>query len=64
MFNFDPNFVFLLMLLHCFIGLTAAIIADTKGHSFPLWLIIGVIGGSFGLIASIKVQPKMSVNKS
>ncbi|MGI0479868.1 hypothetical protein ACN4EE_03675 [Geminocystis sp. CENA526] len=59
MFNFDPTFIFLLMLLHCLIGLTAAIVADTKGNSFLLWLIIGMIGGTFGLIASIKSTTKV-----
>lgn len=56
--NFDPNFIFALMLLHCFIGFTAAIIADTKGYFFPLWLVIGLIGGTFGLIASLNLKPK------
>lgn len=59
MFNFDPTFVFILMLLHCLIGLTAAIVADTKGNSFLLWLIIGVIGGTFGLIASLRSERKV-----
>jgi hypothetical protein len=59
MFNIDPTFVFLLMLLHCLIGLTAAIVADTKGNSFLLWLIIGMIGGTFGLIASLRSERKI-----
>ncbi len=56
--NPDPNFVFLMMLLHCFVGLAAGIIADTKGYSFALWLLIGTIGGTFGLIASVILKPK------
>lgn len=53
-----PNFIFSLMLLHCLIGLTAGIVADTKGYFFPLWLLIGIIGGTFGLIASLTLKSK------
>ena len=56
--NPDPNFVFWLMLLHCLIGLSASIVADSKGYSFPLWLLIGSIGGTFGLIASLRLPKK------
>ena len=58
----DPNFVFWLMLLHCLIGLSASIVADTKGHDFALWLLIGLIGGTFGLIASIRLPKINGVN--
>lgn len=51
--NLDASFIFWLMLLHCLIGLTAAIIADQKGYSFVLWLIIGLMGGTFGLIFAL-----------
>ena len=54
----EPSFVFLLMLLHCLIGLIAAIVADQKGHPFPLWLIIGLIGGTIGLICALFLSPK------
>lgn len=56
--NLDPNVVFSLMVLHSLIGLIAGIIADTKGYFFPLWLLIGLIGGTFGLIASLTLKPK------
>lgn len=59
MFNFDPTFIFCLMLLHCLIGLAAAIVADSKGNSFLQWLIIGMIGGTFGLIASVRCERKI-----
>lgn len=58
--NPDPNLVFWLMLLHCFVGLSATIIADSKGYSFPLWLLIGCLGGTFGLIASLILKSKLS----
>ncbi|WP_330203715.1 hypothetical protein [Cyanobacterium sp. Dongsha4] len=54
--NPDPNIVFWLMLLHCIIGLSAGIVADIKGYSFPLWLGIGTIAGTFGLIASLTLK--------
>ncbi|MBL1210391.1 hypothetical protein [Geminocystis sp. GBBB08] len=56
--NIDPNLVFSLMLLHCLIGLTAGIIADSKGYFFSLWLLIGIMGGTFALIASINLKSK------
>jgi hypothetical protein len=56
--NPNPNFVFYLILLHCLIGLTAGIVADTKGYFFPLWLLIGLIGGTFGLIGSLTLKSK------
>jgi uncharacterized membrane protein len=56
--NQDPNFVFWLMLLHCIIGLLAAIVAEQKGRSFLLWLFIGLIGGTFGLISALFLPAK------
>ncbi|MGY6529322.1 MAG: hypothetical protein ACXITR_05285 [Cyanobacterium sp.] len=58
----SPNAVFLLALLHCFIGLLAGIVADTKGYSFALWLLIGAIAGTFGLIASLRLKPLSKLN--
>ena len=54
----EPSLVFLLMLLHCLIGLSAAIVADQKGYPFTLWLIIGLIGGTIALIAALFLSPK------
>lgn len=51
--NQNPNFIFWLMLLHCIIGLLAAIVAEQKGYSFLFWLFIGLIGGTFGLITAL-----------
>lgn len=60
-FNYcDPSLVFLLSLLHCFIGLASAIVADTKGYSFVFWLFIGAIGGSFALITSFTLKSKLN----
>lgn len=60
--NPDPNIVFVLALLHCFIGLLAGIVADIKGYSFALWLLIGAIAGSFGLLASLRLKPLTRLN--
>ncbi len=57
--NPSPESFFLLMLLHCLIGLMAGIVADTKGYSFLNWLIIGLIGGTIALIFSIRL-PKLN----
>lgn len=56
--NPEPNFVFWLILLHFIIGLLAAIVADQKGHSFSLWLLIGAIGGTLGLIWALLTPAK------
>ncbi len=56
--NPEPSLVFLLMLLHCLIGLNAAIVADQKGYLFTFWLIIGLIGGTIGLIAALFLSSK------
>lgn len=58
MTNSEPSLVFALMLLHCLIGLVTAIVADSKGYSFALWLGIGLIGGTIGLIFSL-TRPRL-----
>ncbi|MBE9223301.1 hypothetical protein IQ215_11390 [Cyanobacterium stanieri LEGE 03274] len=60
--NPDPNIIFLLALLHCLIGLSAGIVADTKGYSFALWLLIGAIAGTLGLITSLRLKPLIRAN--
>jgi|GEM_PF-1473115 len=56
--NLDPNTFYFLMTLHGIIGTTAAIIAQQKGHNFGLWIIIGLIGGTPALIASLLIKRK------
>ncbi|MBF2057166.1 MAG: hypothetical protein IGQ45_08055 [Cyanobacterium sp. T60_A2020_053] len=56
--NPEPSLVFSLMLLHCLIGLLTAVVADSKGYSFALWLGIGLIGGTIGLIFSL-TRPRL-----
>lgn len=60
----DAASIFWLMLLHCLIGLTAGIVADSKGHFFLLWFLIGLIGGTIALIISIRLPVKWSENKA
>ena len=51
--SLDTNTAYLLGLLHCLIGLIAAIIAKNKGYKFPRWLIFGLIGGTPILILAL-----------
>ena len=56
-FDLDPNFVFWLTVLHCSIGFSATAVAVRKGHNFFLWLLLGLLGGTIGLIASLRLKP-------
>ncbi len=49
----EPGNLYLLLGLHCLIGVTAAIIAQKKGLNFRLWLILGLIGGTVVLVAAL-----------
>jgi ABC-type transport system involved in multi-copper enzyme maturation permease subunit len=45
--------VYLLLSIHCTLGIIAAIIAYIKGRNFGLWLILGLICGTAALIVSL-----------
>jgi hypothetical protein len=44
--------------LHCLIGGIATIIAGLKGYRLGAWLLLGLIGGTFALVAAIALQEK------
>ncbi|NJK30288.1 MAG: hypothetical protein HC790_06560 [Acaryochloridaceae cyanobacterium CSU_3_4] len=48
--------VSVLMLLHCAIGLSAALLARQKGLDFQSWLVKGLIGGTVALIIVARTQ--------
>jgi len=54
----EPN-PYLLLTLHCIIGIIAALLARRKGFDFRRWLIIGLIGGTPALIVALVVKPKL-----
>ncbi|MGL5511034.1 MAG: hypothetical protein ACRC2J_02255 [Microcoleaceae cyanobacterium] len=39
-----------LMIVHCLVGISAALLAKSKGYQFNHWIIGSLIGGSFALI--------------
>ena len=43
-----------LMILHCIIGVIAAIVAQRRGLSFRRWIWIGLLGGTIALIAVLR----------
>ena len=45
-----------LLLLHCLMGLLAAIVAQRKGLSFKRWLMWGLIGGTASLAIALFTQ--------
>lgn len=49
-----PLIVFLTV-LHCAVGTAAGLVAKRKGKNFPLWLLFGLIGGTFALIVAFLV---------
>jgi hypothetical protein len=49
-----------LMVLHCMIGVIAAISAHQRGLSFQRWIWIGLLGGTIALIAALMLPPKTS----
>ncbi|HBS71432.1 MAG TPA: hypothetical protein DEP38_26610 [Cyanobacteria bacterium UBA9226] len=51
--SIETNYLYLLLGLHCLIGITAAIVARKKGLNFQLWLILGLIGGTVALVAAL-----------
>ncbi len=59
--NLPPSFdstVYLLGSLHCLIGIIATTVAVSKGHNFGRWFLIGLVGGTFGLMWSIFLENK------
>jgi hypothetical protein len=58
----DPAF-YPLIIFHCFVGGVAAILAKQKGYNFWLWLPIGLIGGTFSLMAVLVMKEKVISNK-
>jgi hypothetical protein len=53
----DPAF-YPLIIFHCFIGVIAAILAKQKGYNLLLWLLLGLIGGTFSLMAVLVMKEK------
>jgi hypothetical protein len=49
-----------LMILHCIIGMTAAIAAQKQGRPFGPWIAWGLLGGSVALIAVLVKPPSKS----
>jgi 4-amino-4-deoxy-L-arabinose transferase-like glycosyltransferase len=53
----DPA-VYPLLTFHCLIGGIAALVAKQKGYNFWLWLILGIIGGTFAFMGIILMNNK------
>lgn len=49
--------LYLLLSGHCLIGGVAAAIAFQKGRRLGVWLILGLIGGTAALVASLLLKP-------
>jgi hypothetical protein len=48
-----------LMILHCVIGVMAAVVAQQRGLSFRRWIWIGLLGGTIALIAALRSPSKL-----
>lgn len=53
-----PQF-YLLLTLHCLIGIGAAIVAQRKGFNTQFWLVIGLIGGTAALAVALLATSKV-----
>jgi hypothetical protein len=47
-------------LLHCAIGVVAALVAKRKGRNWGFWLPVGLIAGTPALIAAWRLTPIVS----
>ncbi len=45
--------VYWLFTFHCFIGGVAAVIAKSKGRNLILWLLLGLLGGTFAFVFAL-----------
>lgn len=44
---------YILVILHCAIGVAAAIAAQRKGFPYGIWLVWGLIGGTAALVMAL-----------
>jgi hypothetical protein len=56
-FYLDPAF-YPLLLFHCSIGAIATLIAKQKGYNQWLWLIFGLIGGTFAFMTILLMKKR------
>ncbi|HEY9814900.1 MAG TPA: hypothetical protein V6D20_03730 [Candidatus Obscuribacterales bacterium] len=54
----DGSTILVLAVLHCVIGVTAALVAQRRGRRLGNWLILGLIGGTAALVAACFVPAK------
>lgn len=50
--------VIIAAIVHTVAGFGAAAIAARKGYSYPQWLVIGLIGGSFAVLLSRRLSDR------
>ncbi len=48
----------ILMILHCVVGTTAAFVAKSRGRNFNIWLGWGLLGGTIALITAFLLPAK------
>jgi hypothetical protein len=53
-----------LMILHCVIGIAAAVVAMQRGLSFRRWIWIGLLGGTIALIAALRTPRRACASPS
>ncbi|NJL86935.1 MAG: hypothetical protein HC886_14755 [Leptolyngbyaceae cyanobacterium SM1_1_3] len=50
--------LYTLLLLHCTMGLIAALLAQRKHLNFSIWFIWGMVGGTLALVTALAVPAK------
>ncbi|MGP1375216.1 MAG: hypothetical protein ACTS3T_20475 [Almyronema sp.] len=55
-----PNqaLLYTLLLLHCVMGMIAALVAQRKHLNFSLWFAWGIIGGTLALVTALNARSK------
>jgi uncharacterized membrane protein len=58
MFNLAPQWYLIPLVLHCGVGVVAALTAQKKGFNLKRWLVFGVIVGTPALIVALLAKPR------
>lgn len=51
--------IYIMLVLHCVIGVGAAILAQRKGFDYGVWLVWGLVGGTAALVHAAIAKPRL-----
>jgi len=56
--SLNIRLLYFLLFLHCLIGSLGALIAANKGYNRLIWLLLGLLGGTFTLVVTLTLDQK------